>query len=227
MTTKLLVISDTHSNLYANPSILDEAKKMGPFGALITLGDISDKDYITLFRELDDQIPTQVYGVLGNHDYIGALRTAHIQDLHMYAAQINELTITGIQGAFDERAKGNEMLRLTEEQGNEMIKQLPETNILATHGNWKQKKDSEERHVGLSGITEYLWSHKDCFLYVYGHLHESKTEYWVRKKCGQFQKLPRLFGYRKNVLTTVCIYKWAVIEIDLETKRVQVTHYHG
>ena len=88
----MLVISDTHSTLCANPHVLDEIISYGPFDVLFTLGDISEKDYKTLFEKLNNK-PSIVAGVLGNHDFRTSLLAAGIENMNTTAIKVDDYTI--------------------------------------------------------------------------------------------------------------------------------------
>ena len=153
-TLKMLVISDTHSTLYANPHVLDEIISYGPFDVLFTLGDVSEKDYKTLFEKLNNK-PSIVAGVLGNHDFRTSLLDAGIENMNTTAIKVDDYTIAGFQGSFDDHARPDDTLRMSQNRSIQLQESIPNADILISYSNMFTQC-TNERHVGLTGLIFYV-----------------------------------------------------------------------
>lgn len=102
---------------------------------ILFLGDNSADDIANVREWLAScHINAPCYGIVGNHEGIGTLEYAGIENLHMGTVRINGLIVCGFGGTVRYKDESN-LLMFTQDECSMMMRGLPPCDILITHSN--------------------------------------------------------------------------------------------
>lgn len=184
---RLLCIADTHGNLKGEHL---ETIRDTRCDACFLLGDVSHKDLQLLDSVLDK---SKTYGILGNHDDFGLLEKMGIKNIHLKTVDVKGLTVLGFEGSH--RYKDGAYPMYTQEEADELLKDMPATDIFVTHDSSFEALATNQAHCGFKAILGLL-KEKGIPLHIHGHLHD-RQQYSL-----------------DNGTSCICVYKAALIETD-------------
>lgn len=174
MSTKILVLSDIHSQLITLNSVLKEVKKSSNLPEICLIaGDLTNfGSYEDLNRVLDviTKEFRQTFFVLGNCDPFFEIENISTSAIHIESnlLKIDSFTIVGFG---DYKPKIDyKLLRKLEKKGEKVC--------LLTHvPPYGTKADlvSFDRHGGSRELKTIIEKFQNIFLIVSGHIHESST----------------------------------------------------
>ena len=165
---KLLVITDTHDFLQYE-EYQEKLHDLGEYDLCCALGDISYRDYEIILRYVPKE---KIVALLGNHDDFEVLNHFGLNDLNGKIITINGIRIGGIQGSY--RYKTKNFPSFTHEESIKFLNQMDEVDILLSHdGPFQNYSNSNLVHIGLKGITEYLYKNRVPYN-IHGHNHVSQ-----------------------------------------------------
>lgn len=168
---RVLAFADTHGSLTENE--LQNRKKPN---VILLLGDIpiSDLEYILEQTKNLNDVP--IFAVLGNHDGKEILNDfPRITQLSgkstEFAVNGRTITLAGLSGSV--KYKDNDYYcLLTQEESQNLLKDVPKCDILITHDKPCFDKPEEfNAHCGLVGIADYI-REKSPKVVLHGHLHD-------------------------------------------------------
>lgn len=169
---KILLIADTHNCLTYNKEMLEYIKNEKNYDCCILLGDHSAND----LYEIKQYVPNEkLFGVLGNHDTWDKYKDNEIQDINGKVIEINGVKIAGIGGTYKYKDSEKSVL-YSQEESIKISDSMKYADILVTHDKPFLRKESDVAHMGLKGITEYLYKNH-VSLHIHGHLHECSEKY--------------------------------------------------
>lgn len=164
---KLLVISDTHGDLYLNKELQNELKSIKGYDLCCILGDIHDKDYDIILNV----VPTnKIVALLGNHDRFSLLDEKGLGNFNGNIIEINGIRIGGIQGSC--KYKEESFPSYTHEESIQFLNNMEKVDILISHDKPFTFDYHDPAHDGLKGITKYLYDNK-VSINIHGHIHKS------------------------------------------------------
>ena len=178
---KLLLFSDLHRSVHAAERLLEMSREAD---VIVGAGDFAIKreglpDTIDVLCQAD--CPAVV--VPGNGESIEELREAclgwgKVHVLHGSSAQIDGVNFFGIGGGIPVTPFGPWSYDFTEEQAEEMIRDMPDSGVMVTHSPpWKcVDVDGSGEHRGSRKIREAIEA-RGLALVVCGHVHDS----WEQK----------------------------------------------
>lgn len=166
---KILCIADAHGLLHHARDVL---KNIPPqeYNCVISLGD----NYIDDLNIIKECVPTNVYGILGNHDDYNALEKCNITNIHKKIINIDGVKIAGFQGS--NKYKNVEYPSFTQEESILECNEIEPADILISHTGPYNLYNHDIAHTGLSGISNYI-KKNNIILNIHGHMHDNMVKY--------------------------------------------------
>lgn len=146
---QILVVADTHGDLRV-ADITQEMEK-ADIDAVFTLGDVSPRD----IKLLQAKFKVPFFGVGGNHDAWNTLKDCGVQDLHARVIRWNGIVIAGFGGSLKYKLSPEYML-FTEEEAEDILRQMPECDILLTHAAPKYRENKEKFPEEKKTLKSYV-----------------------------------------------------------------------
>jgi len=202
MSTKILILSDIHSQNITLTDVLNKVQTLpNPPKICFIAGDITNFGSIENMREILDIITNfdfQTFFVLGNCDPDIDLETLDTSAIHIESS-IEEINFFTLVGFGSHKPQVNFKLLLELKRNKKRV-------CLLTHAPpYGTKADlvSFNRHGGSREIKKTIEKFSNIFLVISGHIHESPT-ISTYKKCTIINPGPITRG------------NFAIIEIDKE-----------
>lgn len=189
-TIKILFITDTHGMLSYQKDAINYISKLEKYDCCILLGDHSMND-IKIIKNIIKA--NKIFGVLGNHDGWDLYIYNGIENINGKVIEINGVKIAGIGGSYKYK-NSNDYAMYSHEESIKIADEMQEADILVSHDRPYIKKQHEESHDGLKGITEYIYKNH-IPLHIHGHIHEESEE------------------ILKNGTKSICLYGVKLLEI--------------
>lgn len=161
----LLVIADRPPR-----TPIADTLKQHQIDAIITLGDLALQD----IRDLETVTTVPKFGVYGNHDSGSYMPELGITNLHLQTVELGGITLGGFEGSV--RYKNDPYAPMyTQEEANELIKQLPAVDLLISHAPPRGIHDEPEpAHQGYDALRWYIQQYHPAFC-LHGHTYPSST----------------------------------------------------
>ena len=158
----ILAISDTHNHLDINEleNINDD------YEVCVLLGDISQNDLDLILKYIPRE---KIIGIHGNCDRNDFLDKNNINNIHGKVIDVNGIKFAGISGSYLSHNGFNHEESLT------FLNNLPNADILISHDKAYTKKGIDKYHLGLKGITTYLYKERIAY-HLHGHLHQNDID---------------------------------------------------
>ena len=165
---KLVVISDTHGYLVFGENRLAKfLDGVGDFDLCVLLGDHHTGD----LREILDCIPVEkIIAIKGNHDSFSQYREHGIRDISGSSYIYKGIRFAGIDGSF--RYKNESFPSYTQYQSLALGHRLPSAEVLLSHDVAFESPVRDNAHLGLIGITHYIYKNSPRW-HIHGHIHQS------------------------------------------------------
>ncbi len=168
---RLLIIADDD----------DLAKTLveGPFDALISCGDLSDR---VILRAAEQAGCSRIFAVKGNHDS-NAPFPFPITNLHLHTESLGGLIFGGFQGAWKYKPRGHHLYEDDEVAG--MLSSFPPVDIFVAHNSPRHIHDRDDDvHIGFKAFVAYIERSKPRFFF-HGHQHLNReTQIGLTKVVG-------------------------------------------
>jgi len=165
---KLICISDTHGCLFFDKnqltSLLD---KIPNYDLCILLGDIHLKDMEVIITHIPKE---KIIGVVGNHDSYSLYDSFGVKDISGKTFKYKGITLAGIEGCYHN--KDGIYPSFTQYESLWLSHKLPKADILISHDRALDDFQRDTAHVGLIGITYYIYTNKAKW-HLHGHIHDS------------------------------------------------------
>lgn len=181
---KLLLISDTHCEIAFHKSAFAAyVEENHEFDLCVLLGDLHPKE-VDIILEL---IPrSKIIAIKGNHDVMDQYSSRHITEISGTTFTCKDVTIAGIEGSF--KYKQENFPAFTQYESlllaKQMLQSTPKTDIPITHDSMFKNAMANHAHVGLIGISYYIYA-SSIQWHFHGHIHRSsinKYENGTREK---------------------------------------------
>lgn len=165
---KLIVISDTHGHFAFSeerlPAFLNRA---GEYDLCILLGDIHPAD----MEQITELIPKEkILALRGNHDDFDLYENFGIREMSGKTVTYKGVTFAGIEGSF--RYKNRNFPSFTQYESLKNFEKLKKADVLISHDGMFEHSKNDMAHVGLAGITRYIYTHAPVW-HIHGHSHLS------------------------------------------------------
>lgn len=164
---KLLILSDLHFTDYGKWNQFLEIDR-NSFDIVLLLGDIDIMQLQSIKKNFKEK---PMLGIHGNHDYPGDLTHMKIQDLHGKWAKFQNSTFLGVEACV--RYKKGEAPLHEQDEISELLKRMPEVNIVMSHNSPFSIHDNQDNaHVGYEGLLRYIEEKKPNYVF-HGHQHKN------------------------------------------------------
>jgi Icc-related predicted phosphoesterase len=141
------------------------------YDATLLLGDIEDL-FLKTIAERFSQKP--LWGVLGNHDYVGDLEWFNIPNAHGKIVNVGSLRIVGLQGSI--RYKAGDAPMLSQMEASLYCRNLPPADLMMSHNSPKGVHDKPDvAHEGFEGLLNYIKEHQPRYA-LHGHQHKNEVD---------------------------------------------------
>lgn len=165
---KLVVVADTHGYLAFGDNrfahFMDTALD---YDLCVLLGDHHPRD----LEEILDCVPVEkIIAVKGNHDSFSLYGKYGIMDISGSSYVYNGVRFAGIDGSF--RYKNESFPSYTQHQSLALGDRLPAADVLLSHDLALTDFKKDTAHLGLIGITHYLYKNQTPW-HIHGHIHQS------------------------------------------------------
>ena len=158
----ILLVADLHGrSAWEDPF----SKVSGHYDACFVLGDLSSHDLDVTINKVD----CPIYGIYGNHDERGMLERFGIPDINETVIEINGIRIAGLEGS---PLYNLGRIGYTQEDCSEIMKHLPEADLLLSHASPFDPTCNDGVHCGFKGVSEYIYRNHVPYCF-YGHNHDS------------------------------------------------------
>lgn len=165
---KLIVISDTHGDLAFDNRFAKFMDGVPEYDLVIILGDI----YSYEIDKIVDIIPTErIIALRGNHDKFDIYDKYGIKNINGQVYDYNGVKFIGIEGSF--KYKDASFPSYTHYESLVLATSMPQdADVLLTHDSMFRENKYDTAHIGLAGITYYLFENKTKW-HIHGHIHKS------------------------------------------------------
>lgn len=165
---KLISITDTHGCLVFCEKLLTDILEKNPdYDLCVLLGDIHPKD----MEVITTYIPREkIIGVVGNHDAYSLYDSFGVRDISGKPFKYKGVTFAGIEGCY--HYKNGIYPSFTQYESLWLSHRLPKADILISHDRALDDFQRDTAHIGLIGITYYIYTNKAKW-HLHGHIHDS------------------------------------------------------
>jgi len=165
---KLVVVADTHGYLaFGENRFAEFMDTVGDYDLCVLLGDHHAKD----LKQILDCIPTEkIIAVKGNHDSFSLYSEHGIKDISGSSYIYRGVRFAGIDGSF--KYKNEAFPSYTQHQSLALGDRLPAADVLLTHDVALTDFNKDTAHLGLIGITHYVYKNGVQW-HIHGHIHHS------------------------------------------------------